>query len=101
MYETSTQKDHGNTHTGEGNEIEIVAFRCSDNADDEIWHDDHARKLLEPYDKWFKQCKFKYTRDYVYKRMYDTDYIDFTTMYKVFLETSNQALLALFKLRWT
>ena len=80
--------------------IKLIEFKCSDNADDEIWHDEYARKLLEPYNKWFKQCKFKYTKDYVYKCKYDTDYTDFITMYKVFLETSNNKLLTLFKLQW-
>jgi hypothetical protein len=80
--------------------IKLIEFKCSDNADDEIWHDKHAKKLLEPYNKWFKQRNFEYKKDYEFKFKYDTDYIDFTTMYKVFLETSNNELLTLFKLRW-
>ena len=40
--------------------MEILSFPCSDNADDEIWHEEHARKLLEPYNEWFEKHKFKY-----------------------------------------
>ena len=80
--------------------MEIFSFRCSDNADDEIWHDEHARKLLEPYNEWFEQRKFKYTKDYVYKINYDTLLADDRLYYRVFMETSNDDLLTLFKLRW-
>ena len=80
--------------------MEILSFPCSDNADDEIWHEEHARKLLEPYNEWFEQCKFKYTKDYVYKINYDTLLADDRLYYRVFMETSNDELLALFKLRW-
>jgi hypothetical protein len=80
--------------------MELFSFRCSDNADDEIIHDEHARKLLEPYDEWFEQRNFEYTKDYVYKRKYETDNPYLITMYRVFMETSNKELLALFKLRW-
>lgn len=79
---------------------EIFSFRCSDNADDEIMHDEHARKLLEPYDKWFEQYNFEYTKDYVYKRRYDDNNDYMQTWYRMFMETSNEDLLILFKLRW-
>ena len=80
--------------------MEIFSFRCSDNADDEIWHNEHARKLLEPYNKWFEQRNFEYTKDYVYKMNYDTLLAEDRLYYRVFMETSNEELLALFKLRW-
>jgi|TARA_Y100000034_G_scaffold37511_1_gene46102 hypothetical protein len=80
--------------------MEILSFLCSDNADDEIWHEEHARKLLEPYNNWFEKHKFKYTKDYIYKFQYDTLLADDRLYYRVFLETSNNKLLTLFKLRW-
>jgi len=80
--------------------MEIFSFRCSDNADDEIWHSEHANKLLEPYRAWFKQRNFEYKKDFDFKFVYDIDNTDFLTIYRVFMETSNEELLALFKLRW-
>ena len=76
--------------------MEIFSFRCND----KIWHDEHARKLLEPYDEWFEQRNLEYTKDYVYKMNYDTLLADDRLYYRVFMETSNDELLALFKLRW-
>ena len=64
------------------------------------WHEEHARKLLEPYNNWFEKHKFKYTKDYIYKFQYDTLLADDRLYYRVFMETSNNELLTLFKLRW-
>mgnify|MGYP001446811561 FL=1 len=76
----------------------LISFLCSDNADDEIWHQDKASKLLEKYRIWFDDTKFKYEKDYRYVQMYRTEQ-DMMKFY-IFADITHPKLKVLFKLRW-
>ena len=52
----------------------LVSFLCSDNADDEPWHQEKAAELLEKYRIWFDGTKFKYEKDYRYVQMYTPEH---------------------------
>ena len=51
----------------------LVSFICSDNADDEPWHQQKASELLEKYRIWFDDTKFRYNKDYRYVQMEQKD----------------------------
>ena len=36
---------------------ELFSIRVSDNADDEIWHNEAVNKKLTKYEKWFSKTK--------------------------------------------
>ena len=76
----------------------LISFFCSDNADDEIWHQDEASKLLEKYRIWFDNTKFKYEKDYRYVEMYSTE--QNMMKFYIYVDITHPKLKVLFKLRW-
>ena len=77
----------------------LVSFLCSENADDEPWHQQTASELLEKYRIWFDNTKFKYEKDYRYVQMYSPSK-DMMKFY-IFADITNPKLKVLFKLKWT
>ena len=43
----------------------LVSFACSDNADDEPWHQQRASELMEKYNDWFEATEFIYDKEIV------------------------------------
>ena len=77
----------------------LVSFLCSDNADDEPWHQEKAAELLEKYRIWFDDTKFKYEKDYRYVQMYTPEH-EMMKFY-IFADITNPKLKVLFKLHWS
>ena len=56
----------------------LVSFACSDNADDEPWHQQRASELMEEYNDWFEATEFIYDKDYRYIQAYSKTKKDYT-----------------------
>ena len=81
--------------------FKLVSFACSDNADDEPWHQHRATELMEEYNDWFEATEFIYDKDYRYIQAYSKtkkDYIP--TKFYVYADIVNPELQVLFKLKW-
>ena len=76
----------------------LVSFICSDNADDEPWHQQKASELLEKYRIWFDDTKFRYNKDYRYVQMYSPQ--EHLMKFYIFADITNPELKVLFKLKW-
>ena len=76
----------------------LVSFICSDNADDEPWHQQKASELLEKYRIWFDDTKFRYNKDYRYVQMYSPQ--EHLRKFYIFADITNPKLKVLFKLKW-
>lgn len=82
--------------------FKLVSFACSDNADDEPWHQHRATELMEEYNDWFEATEFIYDKDYRYIQAYSkTNKGGAPTRFYVYADINHPELQVLFKLKWT
>ena len=77
---------------------ELFSIKVSDNADDEIWHNEAVNKKLTKYEKWFKKAKFKRGKDYIFSQRY-VDSCTYLSL-NVYVDIKRDELEMLYKLRW-
>ena len=83
---------------------ELFSIKVSDNADDEIWHNEAVNKKLTKYEKWFKKTKFKRGKDYDFLQRYNggdaARLEDSLLKLDVYVDIKCDELKMLYKLRW-
>ena len=82
----------------------LFSIKVSDNADDEIWHNEAVNKKLTKYEKWFKKTKFKRGKDYEFMQRYSNgeEGLEWNSYLElgIFVDIKRSELKMLYKLRW-